>query len=211
MPTTSPSRSRPVRSRRAAIIVDAPPPFSVRSFTVAEYHRLIDAGILKAGDPYELLDGWIVPKIPKNPPHEVCIELMQTLFFRLLPAGWRLRVQSAITLSTSEPEPDGAVCRGSPRDNLAHHPGPSEIALVIEVADSTLSRDHRKAKIYARDKIARYWLINLVDGVIEDHSSPVGSGDAARYKTVKRIPAGGRLVFKLAGKTLDIAADELLP
>jgi Uma2 family endonuclease len=211
MPTATALRRRQTQLKSDRSAVDAPPPFSVRRFTVEEYHKLIDAGFFSEDERYELLDGWIVPKMPKNPPHEVCIELIQALFARLLPAGWRLRTQSAVTLTTSEPEPDGAVVRGSPRDHLANHPGPSDTALAIEVTDSTLTRDRHKAKIYARDRIPRYWLINLKKRVIEDYSGPAGEGDAAHYKSVRTIRSGEHLSLKLGGKALEVAVDELLP
>jgi Uma2 family endonuclease len=211
MPTATVSRQRRARPRGDRIATDEPPPYSVRRFTVDEYHKLIDAGFFAENESFELLDGWIVPKMTRKPPHDVCIDLLTEVFGRVLPTGWRPRIQLAITLSTSVPEPDCAIVRGSARDYLDHHPRPDDIALVIEVSDDSLRRDRRKAAIYARDRLPRYWLINLIDGVIEDHSSPTGEGDAARYKSVKTIKPGGRLSLNLSGKVIELAVDELLP
>lgn len=211
MPTAIAPRRRRTPSKSDRIAADVPPPFSVRRFTVEEYHKLIDAGFFAENESFELLDGWIVPKMTRKPPHDVCIDLLTEVLGAVLPSGWRPRIQSAITLSTSEPEPDCAVVQGAARDYLARHPMPDDIALVIEVSDNSVRRDRRKARIYAREKLPRYWLINLVDGVIEDHTSPTGDGDAARYKTIKTVSSGGRLSLKLGGKTIEIAVDVLLP
>src|SRR5579872_6769024 len=128
------------------------PPFPVRRFTVAEYHHMIRTGLLTEDDPVELLEGWLVPKMGCNVPHDLAIErVMETI--RALAPGWRIRGQSAITLADSEPEPDVAVVRGPIPVQATHHPSPSDIALVVEVADSSLLD---KARIYARANIPVY-------------------------------------------------------
>jgi Uma2 family endonuclease len=104
-----------------------PPPMSpypLRRFTVDEYHQLIQAGILTENDPVELLEGWIVPKMPHNPPHDGTIELVEEVLRNRLPTGWRIRIHSAITTADSEPEPDLAIVRGTARSYLNHHPDP---------------------------------------------------------------------------------------
>jgi Uma2 family endonuclease len=191
--------------------IDVPPPFTLRRFTVEEYHELADAGILQSGDPYELLDGWIVTKMTRKPPHDVCIDLLRELLGEHLPRGWRPRVQSAITLSTSEPEPDAAVVRGAARDYTRRHPGPDDIALVIEVADTSLARDRYKASLYARDGIPRYWLVNLIDRVVEDYSQPTGKGTTAKYRKTEIVPAAGELSLKLGRTALAITVADILP
>src|SRR5215470_17301210 len=89
-----------------------------RRFSVAEYHKLIDIGILTEDDNLELLEGYLVHKMSRNPPHDGTLQLLQEILAPVLPAGWRLRIQSAITLPDSEPEPDGAVARGDARTYL---------------------------------------------------------------------------------------------
>src|SRR5205823_2588074 len=101
---------------------------------------------------------------------------------RCLPPDWSLRIQSAITLSDSEPEPDLAVVRGDERRYAAHHPRPADVGLLIEVADSTLLGDRAdKGRIYARAGIAIYWIVNLIDRQVEVYSAPSGSGDSSAY------------------------------
>ena len=135
-----------------------------RRFSVAEYHRLIEIGILTEDDNLELLEGYLVHKMSRNPPHDAAIQKITKKLLRVLPAGWDLRVLSAVTLKESEPEPDFAVVRGDETAYLTHHPGAADVGLVSEVADSTLAGDRSdKGRIYARAGLPCYWIINLVD------------------------------------------------
>ncbi len=155
----------------------APSPFfhdsGFRRFTVDEYHRLIDIGLLNGDDAVELLDGYLVLKMPHNPPHDSGIQALMELFRAALPAGWALRVQSAVTLAESEPEPDAAVVRGSWKDYRKDHPRPKDIALVVEVADSSVDRDRKgKGPIYAAAGIPVYWIVNIPEARVEVYSDP---------------------------------------
>jgi Uma2 family endonuclease len=159
------------------------PPLPVRRFTVAEYHQLIACGVLKSGDPFELLDGWIVPKMTKNPPHVFALAQLAQFVERNMPPGWHVRRQDPITTDESEPEPDLALVRGIPRDYLYRHPGPAEIGFLAEVAHSSLSEDQNiKGPIYARAGIVEYWIVNLVDEQIEVYTDPTGPDPAPRYR-----------------------------
>lgn len=142
-------------------------------FSVDKYHKLIENGILTEDDDLELLDGYLVHKMSRNPPHDAAIQRIQKRLFRALPPNWDLRIQSAITLSHSEPEPDLAIVRGDESRYLTNHPGPADIGLVIEVADSTLDSDRSdKGRFYAEDGITCYWIVNLVDRQIEVYTLP---------------------------------------
>src|SRR5262245_16121885 len=110
----------------------------MRRFNVDEYHRLIDLGILTENDPVELLEGWLWYKMPGDPSHAAHVEITRRTLESVLPAAWWVRDQKAITLSDSEPEPDLAVVPAPPGRYEDHHPGPSEIALLVEVANTTL-------------------------------------------------------------------------
>jgi Uma2 family endonuclease len=122
-----------------------------RRFSVAEYHRLIQLGILTEDDNLELLEGYLVHKMSRNPPHDAAIQKGNKKWLRLLPAGWDLRVQSAVTLSDSEPEPDFAIVRGDEAAYATRHPTAADVGLVVEVSDSTLPGDRDdKGRIYAR-------------------------------------------------------------
>ncbi|MBI3247408.1 MAG: Uma2 family endonuclease [Deltaproteobacteria bacterium] len=150
---------------------------------VEQYHAMISAGILTADDPVELLEGWLVYKMPQNPPHRVATRLAQTALERILPTGWYVDTQAPITLEDSEPEPDVAIIRGEPRLYSNRHPGPADLALVVEVADATLLRDQgAKKRLYARAGIAVYWLIKLPDRQCEVYTDPSAAGGEPDYR-----------------------------
>src|SRR4051812_19837687 len=86
---------------------------SLYRFTVDEYHLMIESGILDETDRVELLEGYVVLKMPRNPPHDGTIDLIQGVLPSVLPGGWFARAQQAITLDNSEPEPDFAIVRGT--------------------------------------------------------------------------------------------------
>ncbi len=189
------------------------PPFPVRRFTVDEYHWMIDAGFFVENENFELLEGWIVPEMTRNPPHDVAIGVTQVALQGLLPPGWALRVQSAITTDDSEPEPDIAVVRGSLRDYVNHHPGPAEIGLLVESSDASLERDREvKAPLYARARIPVYWILNLVDMRIEVYSDPSGPGLEPSYRRRQDYGPDEAVPLVLDGQEIaQIAVRDLLP
>jgi Uma2 family endonuclease len=190
------------------------PPLPVRRFTVDEYHQMIQAGVLGDNDDVELLEGWIVPQMPKNPAHDavVSIVLVDVLPPRI-PRGWFCRGQSAITTVDSEPEPDISLVRGTTRDYLGRHPGPADMALVIEVADSSLARGRsHKARIYAAAAVPVYWIINLVDHQIEVYTDPTGPDSFPVYRVRHDYRAADAVPFFIDSRDLGpIPGRELLP
>ena len=153
--------------------VEAIPNDLIWRLSIEQYHAIIQAGILTSDDSVELLEGWLVFKMPKNPPHRATTRLVRTALENILPAGWYVDSQEPITLSNSEPEPDIVVVRGDTRQYLDRHPGAEDIALIIEVSDTTLQRDRTvKKRIYARAGISIYWIVNLVEEQVEVYSQP---------------------------------------
>jgi Uma2 family endonuclease len=189
------------------------PPFPVRLFTVDEYHRLIRSGMLTEEDRVELLDGWITPKMTHSPMHDAVVDLVAEAINRKLPKGWRTRVQSATTTSTSEPEPDVAVIRGAARDYLLKHPGPDETGLIVEIADTSLRIDRTlKLRIYANAAIAVYWIVNLPDRQIEVFMNPAVTGRQATYSDQEVYRSGDSIPLVLDGRRVaTLAAVDLLP
>jgi Uma2 family endonuclease len=155
----------------------------VRRFTVDEYEAIARAGILDEDSNVELLEGWIVPKMTKYPPHDSTIDRLAYLLIRLLPPGWYPRLQNVLVTTDSEPEPDVAIVRGAPGDYSDRHPKGADTELIIEVADSTVARDRRKARIYARAGVPHYWIVNLDDRQIEMYAQPAGKGQKAVYRS----------------------------
>jgi Uma2 family endonuclease len=190
-----------------------PPSLPVRRFTVDEYHRMIQAGILTEDDHVELLEGLIVPKMPHNPPHDIALELTDELIRRHLPEGWRIRIQLPITTTESEPEPDLAVVRGSPRSRQGRHPGPQELALIVEVSDATLTRDRgEKLQIYARAAIGCYWIVNLVDRQVEVRTDPSGPAANPSYRRQQTYAPTDAMPLVIGGQEVArIPVQELLP
>ncbi|MCI0376115.1 MAG: Uma2 family endonuclease [Gemmataceae bacterium] len=187
-----------------------PPPPPMRRLTVAEYHHMIDTGILSENDNVELLEGWIVPKMPRKPPHDGVIQMTSKALGQRLPSGWEIRIQSAITTADSEPEPDIGVVRGDERTYLHRHPQPQDVGLLVEVAETSLTQDRQeKGRIYARAGIAHYWIINLVDNQVEcysNHSMTSGYKQRIDYRALDQIP------FVLDGQLVAmIPASEFLP
>jgi Uma2 family endonuclease len=151
------------------------PPEPIWRFTVQQYHEMIRAGIFIDDDPVELLDGWLVPKMPKNPAHRVLTRKLRKAFEGCVPQGYYVDSQEPVTLATSEPEPDVVVVRGSDGQYTDRHPGPSDLALVVEIADTTLSRDRGpKKQVYAAAGISVYWIVNLVESQVEVYTDPTG-------------------------------------
>lgn len=149
----------------------------VRRFTVDEYHWLIEHGFFASDERFELLEGWIVAKMSRNPVHDAAIDVALHLLMRLMPAGWHVRCQSGFTTIDSEPEPDLVVVRGEGRDYIARHPGPPDAAVVIEIANTTLADDRElKGRLYARAGVGVYWIVNLIDRTIEVYSQPSPAG-----------------------------------
>src|SRR5437868_5021584 len=106
---------------------------SIPRFSVARYQKMIEVGILTAEDKVELLENYLVLKMPRNPPHDSTLQRMLRPLLRSLPAAWDLRIQSAVTLADSQPEPDSAIVRGSATAYETRHPNAADVGLLIEV------------------------------------------------------------------------------
>jgi Uma2 family endonuclease len=183
------------------------PEFPVRRFSVDEYHRMIESGILGEDDAVELLQGWIAPKMARNPPHDTLVDKTDEAVRRLLPRNWRIRIQSAITTANSEPEPDLAVVQGPADRYWSRHPRPEEIALVIEVSESSLDKDRKeKGPIYAEARIPYYWIVNIVDRVIEVYSQPDARGAKFVYQSADVKKAGDQVSLVIEGTEVGLIA-----
>lgn len=159
------------------------PAYPIWRLSVEQYHEMIAAGILTEDDPVELLEGWLVTKMPKKPKHSHTTQTLDDRLREILPKGWIVSIQEPITMADSEPEPDVMVLRGSRDDYAERHPNPDDVALVVEAADATLPRDRTlKLRIYAAARIPVYWIVNLEDGQLEVYTDPAGVGDKAIYQ-----------------------------
>jgi Uma2 family endonuclease len=162
---------------------------------------MVRRGILTDDDPVELLQGLLVTKMPKNPPHRIATGLLREALRSLCPPGWYVDSQEPITTNDSEPEPDVAVIRGETKDYSDRHPGPGDVALVAEVADATLERDRTvKKSAYGRAGIAVYWIVNLVDRRIEVYSEPAGPDSPVGYRQHRQYGVADEVPVVIAGQ-----------
>ncbi len=181
--------------------------------SVENYHAMIESGILTDDDPVELLEGWLVIKMAKNPPHRLVTGLIRTELEKLISGGWYVDSQEPITLANSEPEPDVMIVRGNRRDYLERHPEAKEIALVVEVADTTLPRDRNlKKRIYAAAKIPVYWLVNLIEEQIEVYTQPSNTLEQPTYQKREDYQRSQLLSVVIEGQEVgQLLVDKLLP
>ncbi len=186
---------------------------ALHRWTRREYARLIAHGFFDEDDPIELLDGLLLIKEPQSSPHRTAVLLVARTLERAFGDGWFVQTQSPIGLDArSEPEPDVCVVRGSLRDYTNAHPTRPE--LVVEVALSGLAMARgRKASAYARGGIADYWIVNLIDRVLETHRKPAPPGPARRrwgYAAIERLGADAAVTPR-AAPAARIAVADLLP
>jgi len=183
-----------------------------RRFSVAEYHRLTEIGVLTEDDNLELLEGYLVLKMARNPPHDGTLSRALKRLSSLLPPGWDFRSQMAVTLPDSEPEPDLAIVRDSPDGYMSRHPLATEVGLVVEVADSTLAGDRiDKGRIYARAGIPTYWIVNIPDRQVEVYVGPSGPAATPAYAQRQDYRPGDAVPFILDGSLIaTLTVQELL-
>jgi Uma2 family endonuclease len=181
---------------------------SVRAklWTRNEYDRLVAAGAFRPDARVQLIQGEIVEITPQTAAHATALRLLQKTLDAVFREGYDVRAQLPLALGEqSEPEPDIAVVPGSLGDYSAHHP--STAALVVEIADTTLHFDRsRKQEVYARAQIPEYWIVNLVDGVLEVYRDP----QASTYRTALRLTPG-EAITPLAVPAAPLKISDLLP
>jgi Uma2 family endonuclease len=180
---------------------------SLKRWTRAEYDRLIEAGILSPVERVELLEGELVRMWPQGSGHATAVGLAEDALRDIFREGYTVRVQMPfIGGDDSEPEPDILVVHGGRRDYVGTHPALA--VLLIEVSDSTLDYDrNRKGPAYARAGVEDYWIVNLVNRVVEVYRGPTpdrGYQSIGRYRP-------GQPVAPLAAPSALIAVDDLLP
>jgi Uma2 family endonuclease len=188
---------------------DVPPP-SLRRFSVEEYEQLGQMGMLTEDDNVELLEGLIFKKMTKNPLHDWTIDFLTSILSQQLPSGWLLRIQNVLRTDDSEPEPDVVVAIGDLTTFRRRHPTGEQVALVIEVAESSLDQDWRKRRIYARAGVPVYWIVDLNDSRLEVFTQP--NRAAGKYETQVRLVAPGEAAVALsAAAQLVVNLQELFP
>jgi Uma2 family endonuclease len=177
------------------------PPVRTRRFSVDEYHRLIDAGILGEDEHVELLEGALYEMSPQGEPHARVVERLTRLLIRALGEEYRVRPQLPLTFGDSEPEPDLAVVRegDGPRDDH-----PRTALLVVEVSRSSLAHDRTvKARVYARAGVPELWIVDIETRRVEVRRDPDPA--SGHYRRVWSAGVGDSLACaSLPGLTVGV-------
>lgn len=172
--------------------------------TRADYHRLGEAGILGEDDRVELLEGQLVDMSPIGPRHALAVDALAELLLPAIAGRAALRVQNPIELDeTTEPQPDIALVQ-RPWQGYPHaHPGPADILLLVEVADTSLDTDRgAKLELYARSGIREVWIVDLTANRVLIFRGPSGNGYSSQASTG---PAGTLSVEALSGVSIPAA------
>ena len=185
----------------------------IRRWKRTEYEQLVEKGIFAPGERIELIDGLLMVAEPQSSSHFTAVSLAQRALARAFGEGWHVRAQGPIALDdTSEPEPDLAVVRGDLRDYTNTHP--ADPVLVVEVSLTSLEFDRvHKSSLYARAGRPEYWIVNLVDRVVEVRRAPASSLPAPYgwdYTMVETLRPGQH-ASPLAVSGARIAVVDLLP
>jgi Uma2 family endonuclease len=181
---------------------------TLRPFTVVEYYKMVETGILRPDERVELIEGRIVKMSPKGIRHAATNDRASDCFRKHLADRVIVRNQNPIHLNdASEPEPDIVLAVSQEKGYFDHHPTPPEVLLVLEIADTSLNTDrHTKSQLYATAGISQYCLINLQSREIEDYREPSPEG----YR-IKQTYEAGQEFNLVAFPDVVIGVNELMP
>jgi Uma2 family endonuclease len=177
-----------------------------RRFTIDDYHKMIDAGILQEDDRVELLDGEIHNMSPVDAVHAAKVKRLNQLLLQWFGDRVIVSVQDPIQLNDySEPQPDLAVLRWRDDFYEQHHPTPNDILLLIEVANTSASSDRtEKLPRYAAAGIPEVWIVNIKRRVIEQYTQPDGD-EYVNRKMVRR----GVVTTNCISPGLELSIDQI--
>ncbi len=185
-------------------------PAPLYRLSLDQYEAMVASGVFTGHERFHLINGFLVAKMTQNDLHATTDELCGQALGRAIPAGWHVRAAKPIRIPSqaSKPEPDRCVARGNIRDYLHRSPEPADIALVVEVSDSSLIEDRKQAAMYAGGGIPVCWIVNLVDRQIEVYRNPGPTG----YQSRQDYHAGDSIPITIGSQALSpIAVNEILP
>jgi Uma2 family endonuclease len=200
MPTMTPTQppSRWIRKRLARLTVD-------------QYEAMVASGVFTKHDRFTLINGFLVAKVPKSPRHTFIAKNLGRKLKGLIPTGWDFRIEDAVRLADSEPEPDLSMARGDIDDYADRHPGPADLAMVVEVAASSIAEDRAMADVYGPAGIPVYWILNLKARQVEVYTLLKRRG-ASRYGKPRVFQAGQSVPVLIEGAEVGrIAVADMLP
>jgi Uma2 family endonuclease len=193
-------------------MVSPPPalaPITPRRITVDEYERMAASGVFNEPKKIELIDGYLVTKMPKSPEYSFSTKQVLKALERMLPAGWTWRQGDPVRIPAyDEPEPDVSIVRGADADYRHRIPVVADVGLLVEVSRTNPSADRLQGIFYARGSIPVYWIVNLVDRQVEVYTDPGPTG----YATRTDFASGQHVPVVIGGQQVgQIAVDDVLP
>lgn len=195
----------------AAPVIEPWVPGPLYRMTVDQYEAMAASGGIPESHRVHLINGLLVQKMTINPPHAISSQLCRDELGRVIPAGWHVRpsLPARLPAQASEPEPDLGVVRGTVRDYEGHHPGPADIALLVEVADSSLPQDRKLGEeVYGPAGVPVYWIIDVNGRQVLVHTGPGARG----YAAVESFGEGREVPVVIDGREVGrIAVEDLLP
>ena len=175
-------------------------------FSVDEYYKMIELGILKDYEKAEIIEGELIQKMPIGDTHAFVVDVLAEFFIKNVPDNVRVRVQNPIRLSDyNEPEPDIVLADLTKFDGK-RHPRPEETILIVEVSDTTLKYDRdTKLALYAESEIPEVWIINLKNEIVEVHQKP-----SVGIYQLAQIYKRGEIVKSAILPNFEVEVDEIL-
>ena len=211
MATVTTTKTPDVTSEPAADEEEHPRPYLI---SVDLYDRMVDAGIFGDRSPIYLWKGQLVEPMTNGPHHEMSLTVLLQRLVRFAPDEWHVHSGGPTRLDDhSEPEPDLTVVRGSPRDYKTRHPTANDVALVIEVADSSRKFDEgEKLERYAAGAVPEYWVVNLRERCINVYTQPEATAAGSRYVGHQRFGPDEEVPVILDGREVGrIPVRDVLP
>jgi Uma2 family endonuclease len=168
-------------------------PKRLARLTVDQYEAMVDSGVFTKRDRFTLINGFLVAKVPKSPRHTFIAKNLARKLQGLVPSGWDIRIEDAVRLAGSKPEPDVSIARGDIDDYVDRDPGPPDLAMVVEVPASRVSEDRQMAHVYGPAGIPFYWIVNLKARLVEVYTllkrrGPSGYGKPRVFKSGQSVP-----------------------
>jgi Uma2 family endonuclease len=166
--------------------IEAEPEFPAHRMTIERYEQMVEAGVYGAKDPVFLWKGKLVEKLPKSRPYTLTSMILLDFLTKMIPKGWHVPYRAPLAIGLdSMPEPDLMIVRGNLRDYLGRSRRASDVAIVIEVADTNKALDLNtltKQPAYASDGVPLYWIVDLPNRSVMVHSEPSGPLDRPYYR-----------------------------
>lgn len=175
-------------------------------FSVDQYYKMIEMGMIDNYEKAEIIDGEMIQKMSIGDRHAWIVDLLNRFFVKNMADNILVRIQNPLRLGDfDEPEPDIVLADLTKYDGK-RHPRPAETLLVIEVADASINYDrNKKLPLYAEAGIPEVWIVNLPNNIIEVHSAP----DIGIFQATKIFRSGETIVSSVV-TDLTLAVDDIL-